>query len=142
MDLLDGTPTALANGTQSDWASSFWDAQKRVTLRLAWPHGVPVNFQFAINLLNEMGNAACATLELIQRNRVCAFASALFTVGVSVCQSNLNAKNQRRSCCANKKSPRLRKQRNAQRCANIESTEDWNRRLPGTICLDGSDAKL
>jgi polysaccharide export outer membrane protein len=97
------------------------------------PHGEPVNFQFAINLLNQMGSAACATARHPRQRqmglRICIL--LVFTAGVSFSAE-----------CSPQVTPQLEVAANQQEIAktrqateqpdvrpNLESTEDWNRHL-------------
>ena len=92
-----------------------------------------MNFQFAINLLNELGSATCATLRhSFQQQlalRICIL--LVFTVGVSSsAKSDLNAKTNV-GVAANQQEIAKTSQTTEQPDVppNLESTEDWNRRL-------------
>jgi polysaccharide export outer membrane protein len=94
---------------------------------------VPVSFQYAINLLNELGSATCATLRhSFQQQlalRICIL--LVFTVGVSSsAKSDLNAKTNV-GVAANQQEIAKTSQTTEQPGVppNLESTEDWNRRL-------------
>ena len=94
---------------------------------------MPVSFQFAINLLNELGSATCATLRhSFQQQlalRICIL--LVFTVGVSSsAKSDLNAKTNV-GVAANQQEIAKTSQTTEQPDLppNLESTEDWNRRL-------------
>ncbi len=92
-----------------------------------------MSFQFAINLLNELGSATCATLRhSFQQQlalRICIL--LVFTVGVSSsAKSDLNAKTNV-GVAANQQEIAKTSQTTEQPDVppNLESTEDWNRRL-------------
>jgi polysaccharide export outer membrane protein len=92
-----------------------------------------VSFQFAINLLNEMGSAACAALRhsFQQQSglRICIL--LVFTVGVSsFAENNLNATTNV-GVAANQQDIAKTSQTTEQPAVppNLESTEEWNRRL-------------
>jgi len=92
-----------------------------------------VSFQFSINLLNEMGSAACATLRhsFQQQSglRICILLAV--TVGVSsFAENNLNA-TPNAGVAANQQDIAKASQTTEQPEVppNLESTVDWNRRL-------------
>ncbi len=104
------------------------------------PHGVPVNMQFATNLLMEMAGAACTNFRHSRRLQPFPYAYACaFLIFFGATQAATGAKQQETTQETDK--PRQSPERPVAQPA-LESTEDWNRRIRELMASADSTGKM